>query len=95
MYEDNDLALYRFVLLCISSDLPATRKCCGFLSYNAKKGKFSLYNLIQSAVKKLRKFIGDIGVFSLPVPVVPYHNRTVERISPFSAKICGGGVLSR
>ena len=40
LYEDNDLTLYRFVLLCISSDPPATRKCCGFLSYNAKKGIF-------------------------------------------------------
>lgn len=38
LFEKNQLQLYRFVLLCISSDLPATRKCCGFLSYNAKKG---------------------------------------------------------
>lgn len=35
---DGDMKFYRFVLLCISSDLPATRKCCGFMSFNAKKG---------------------------------------------------------
>ena len=40
LYENKDSVLYRFVLVCISSDLPATRKCCGFLSYNAKKGIF-------------------------------------------------------
>ena len=28
----------RAILTCISSDLPATRKVCGFLSYNANKG---------------------------------------------------------
>jgi len=31
-------SLYRFALLGSSSDLPATRKCCGFLSFNALKG---------------------------------------------------------
>lgn len=29
---------FRAVLSCIGSDLPATRKICGFLSYNATKG---------------------------------------------------------
>ena len=38
LYEADELQLYRLILLCISSDLPATRKCCGFLSYNAEKG---------------------------------------------------------
>ena len=38
LYENSDLTLYRFIVLCIASDLPATRKCCGFLSYNALKG---------------------------------------------------------
>ena len=38
LVEKSELQLYRFVLLCISSDLPATRKCCGFMSYNAEKG---------------------------------------------------------
>jgi len=32
-------ALYRFALICISSDLPAIRKCGGFLSHNARKGE--------------------------------------------------------
>ena len=36
----NDSVFYRFALVCISSDLPATRKCCGFLSYNALRGIF-------------------------------------------------------
>ncbi len=39
LHEGEKLALYRFALLCIASDLPATRKCCGFLSYNAEKGE--------------------------------------------------------
>lgn len=31
---------YRIALISISSDLPATRKCCGFLSFHATKGNF-------------------------------------------------------
>lgn len=37
--ENNTEKLYRFVLVGTSSDLPATRKCCGFLSFNALRGK--------------------------------------------------------
>lgn len=37
--EGQSKALYKFALCCISSDLPATRKCCGFVSYNANRGK--------------------------------------------------------
>lgn len=40
--EDGSQAFYKFALCCISSDLPATRKCCGFLSYNATLGLFIL-----------------------------------------------------
>lgn len=29
---------YRIALLCISSDIPATRKCCGFVGFAANKG---------------------------------------------------------
>jgi len=29
---------YRIALISVSSDLPATRKCCGFLSFHALKG---------------------------------------------------------
>ena len=36
--ERGEEALYRLVLMCVASDLPATRKCCGFMSYNAEKG---------------------------------------------------------
>eukprot|EP00112_Aurelia_sp_Birch-Aquarium-sp1_P009705 Seg2112.2 transcript_id=Seg2112.2/GoldUCD/mRNA.D3Y31 product="hypothetical protein" protein_id=Seg2112.2/GoldUCD/D3Y31 len=36
--SNNESALYCLALVCISSDLPATRKCCGFLSYSAQKG---------------------------------------------------------
>jgi len=32
--ESESKAPYKFALCCISSDLPATRKCCGFVSYN-------------------------------------------------------------
>ena len=38
--EKDDECLYKFMLLGSSSDVPATRKCCGFLSYIALKGKF-------------------------------------------------------
>ena len=62
LYEDNDLTLYRFVLLCISSDLPATRKCCGFLSYNAKKGIFfsfkSKFLNLHKTLKKQFVYLG-------------------------------------
>ena len=37
--QENGLnMLYRFALVCVSSDLPAFRKCAGFLSHNATKG---------------------------------------------------------
>ena len=36
--ENGSKAFYKFALCCISSDLPATRKCCGFVSYNANHG---------------------------------------------------------
>ena len=31
---------YRFALICLASDIPATRKCGGFLSFAANKGLF-------------------------------------------------------
>ena len=31
-------AFYKIAPLCISSDIPATRKSCGFMAYNALKG---------------------------------------------------------
>ncbi len=37
-YEEKEFVFYRFAVLCIASDLPATRKSCGFLSYNAERG---------------------------------------------------------
>ena len=52
LMENGFQYLYRVALLCISNDIPATRKCCGFLSYTARKGnhfyrKFTyLINLI-------------------------------------------------
>ena len=39
--ENGFLCLYRVAVICVSSDLPATRKCCGFLNYNALQGKTS------------------------------------------------------
>ena len=38
-------AHYRFALVLLSCDLPALRKCCGFLSHNAKKGRKINYRL--------------------------------------------------
>ena len=38
--EGSTHALYRMALVCLSSDVPATRKCGGFLSFNAEKGIF-------------------------------------------------------
>ena len=38
LVENGREVLYRFALCCISSDFPATRKCCGFVSYNATHG---------------------------------------------------------
>ena len=37
--------LYRFAL-CLASDIPETRKCGGFLSFSANKGKFDFRNLV-------------------------------------------------
>jgi len=39
LIENGREVVYKFALCCISSDLPATRKCCGFVSYNALHGK--------------------------------------------------------
>ena len=33
-----DVCIYKAALVCLSSDIPATRKCGGFLGHNARKG---------------------------------------------------------
>ena len=38
--EDDSKANYKLALCCTSADLPATRKCCGFVSFNGNKGLF-------------------------------------------------------
>jgi len=38
LQENNVDCLYHFILLGSSSDLPATRKCCDFMSFNALQG---------------------------------------------------------
>lgn len=38
--------VWKVAVLCVSSDLPATRKCCGFMSYNSLYGKFGLSFLL-------------------------------------------------
>ena len=42
MEENGSTALYRVALVCLSSDIPATRKCGGFMSFCAFKGKSSV-----------------------------------------------------
>ena len=38
--------MYKLALICIASDIPATRKCGGFISFNANKGNcFFLFKL--------------------------------------------------
>ena len=39
----NTTALFRCALLCVACDLPAARKCCGFLSYSANLGYFRCF----------------------------------------------------
>ena len=36
--KDGQQYLYKVAVICVASDLPALRKCCGFLSHNAKQG---------------------------------------------------------
>ena len=55
--ENSEDALYRFVLLGTSSDLPATRKCCGFLSYNALKGILFFYIHISNSKDFIKVFM--------------------------------------
>ena len=38
LMEGDNPVIYKFALLCVSSDVPATKKCCGFLCHNAVKG---------------------------------------------------------
>ena len=38
--EDRDTCLCKMALICCSSDLPATRKLCGFVSFSALHGMF-------------------------------------------------------
>ena len=38
LMEGDNPVIYKFALLCVSSDVPATRKCSGFLSHNAVEG---------------------------------------------------------
>ena len=70
--EDGSKALYKFALCCISSDLPATRKCCGFMSYNATRGmkqpsililifkRFYSKNKWRTVLMKVFKFFGSV-----------------------------------
>lgn len=54
--------LYRFALICLASDIPATRKCGGFLSFSGNKGNFDLkkiYTLRELLIAELN--IGDEG----------------------------------
>ena len=45
--EENGIPfLYKFALVCISNDIPATRKCVGFLGHMAKKGNLLKTKLI-------------------------------------------------
>ncbi|XP_066928357.1 uncharacterized protein [Clytia hemisphaerica] len=57
-------SLYKFALVCLSSDIPATRKCCGFLGFSARKGcskcfktfptkKFEKNRIIQALTAKI------------------------------------------
>ena len=43
--EGGKSVFYKIALLCISSDIPAMRKCCGFMAHNALKCIF-LYILL-------------------------------------------------
>ena len=43
--EGGKNVFYKKALLCISSHIPAMRKCCGFMAHNALKGIF-LYILL-------------------------------------------------
>ena len=45
--ENGMSTLYRFILLGSSSDLPATRKCCGFMSFNALQGIHTMFFLFK------------------------------------------------
>ena len=45
LIEGGKNVFYKIALLCISSDIPATRKCCGFMTHYTLKGTF-LYILL-------------------------------------------------
>ena len=51
MSSENIEQTVRCALLCVSCDLPAGRKACGFLSYNARLG----------CTKCLKEFPGTVG----------------------------------
>ena len=38
--EQGNMCASKVALICLSSDIPATRKCGGFLAHNANKGMF-------------------------------------------------------
>ena len=63
----------KIAFLCISSDIPATRKCCGFLTHNTLKGIFLYILLIFSlGVKKCLEIPNFklLEIFDLIVKVI-------------------------
>lgn len=50
VYSHTPRKIIRYALLCVACDLPAGRKACGFLSYNAKLGCSRCWKIFSGSV---------------------------------------------
>ena len=47
------LAVYKLAVICVSNDIPATTKFCGFINFNAKRGNYlRIYLKLHNGVRK-------------------------------------------
>ena len=60
----NGSSIFQAALLCVSCDIPATRKCCGFKSYAARLGCHNVLKKLRETLVKRETtlvFVDKIG----------------------------------
>ena len=69
----------RRALSCISSDLPATRKICGFYGYHAHYGCSKCLKVFPSTFSTAPDYSG-FNRSSWPKPTIDFHQQVVEHV---------------
>jgi len=65
--ENGNPCLYKMALLGCSNDIPATRKCCGFMAHNAHKGIYRVFQkkyFFEQKILLLKEYFFEIPCIS-------------------------------